>query len=595
MLRDALQLAQAGKLNAAEQRLLAVLDAMPRQPDALQLLGMVARQRGDHYRAVDLFRKSLAAHPRQPHVLNNLGNSLLDRGEISEAAEVYREALQLLPAYSDARINLALSLTRLKEFGEVEACLAPLLDRASSNGRAWAVLAEMRGAIGDHPGAVEAYRLALQAAPDHLPWRHNLAVALRQTGRAHEALPILLECAASSPERAEIPYNLGHCLQDLGHFEDAAQAYRHAIKLAPTDAAIHESLSRMLWHQGRVAEHVVSYRKALEAHPDHPDLLEGLARRLTLAKEPEQAVELLETAVSRGVSGAGHLCLLGQALWSSRRAADAARAFDAALKAEPEHAPTLREYARILLILERYDDALSLIRRRLASDPNDQQMLALQAIVWRLKGDPKYEWLENPDFIRTCRLGPRNGNAEGFNSRLNRTLRALHSGQQAPLEQTLRGGTQTADDLFNSDNPEIAAVRAMIEEAVARYIAALPNDADHPFLCRKAAGFSFSGSWSAQLGTGGHHTNHIHPAGWISAVYYVALPASLEGDEGCLKFGETGLHLERHERILRTIRPEPGLLVLFPSYFYHGTVPFSAEAHRMTIAFDVVPTARLQY
>jgi hypothetical protein len=37
------------------------------------------------------------------------------------------------------------------------------------------------------------------------------------------------------------------------------------------------------------------------------------------------------------------------------------------------------------------------------------------------------------------------------------------------------------------------------------------------------------------------------------------------------------------------VAPQPGRLVLFPSMLWHGTVPFSARAERLTIAFDVVP------
>jgi hypothetical protein len=39
------------------------------------------------------------------------------------------------------------------------------------------------------------------------------------------------------------------------------------------------------------------------------------------------------------------------------------------------------------------------------------------------------------------------------------------------------------------------------------------------------------------------------------------------------------------------VRPEPGLLALFPAYLWHGTVPFSGDPDdtRLTIAFDVVP------
>jgi hypothetical protein len=33
----------------------------------------------------------------------------------------------------------------------------------------------------------------------------------------------------------------------------------------------------------------------------------------------------------------------------------------------------------------------------------------------------------------------------------------------------------------------------------------------------------------------------------------------------------------------------PGRLILFPSYMWHGTVPFRATAARTTIAFDAVP------
>ncbi|MHB1589075.1 MAG: putative 2OG-Fe(II) oxygenase [Metallibacterium scheffleri] len=37
------------------------------------------------------------------------------------------------------------------------------------------------------------------------------------------------------------------------------------------------------------------------------------------------------------------------------------------------------------------------------------------------------------------------------------------------------------------------------------------------------------------------------------------------------------------------MRPAPGLLLLFPSYMWHGTVPFSGTRTRLTIAFDVLP------
>ncbi|MCG6116245.1 MAG: 2OG-Fe(II) oxygenase family protein, partial [Mesorhizobium sp.] len=293
-----------------------------------------------------------------------------------------------------------------------------------------------------------------------------------------------------------------------------------------------------------------------------------------------------------GTGGADLRFRLGQALWSSGRPAEALAAYDAALAMDAAHAPSLRESARCQVIAGHLDGAAPRLTQLLARDPADQQALALQGLVWRLTGNQQAGWLMNPALIGTELLIPGGASIEAFNRRLDSALSALHTGRHHPLEQTLRGGTQTTDDLFTRDVAEVATVRQMIEQAVARYVAALPEDRDHPFCSRKAASFRFSGSWSVRLTSGGHHTNHIHPEGWISAVYYVAVPPVVaDGQSGWLKFGETGMHLGDREQIVRMVKPQPGLLVLFPSYFYHGTVPFSDVGHRTTIAFDVVPEA----
>src|SRR5690606_15878519 len=104
--------------------------------------------------------------------------------------------------------------------------------------------------------------------------------------------------------------------------------------------------------------------------------------------------------------------------------------------------------------------------------------------------------------------------------------------------------------------------------------------------------FRFSGSWSVRLRRDGFHLNHVHSEGWISSCYYVGLPTVIADEtrkEGWIKFGETGFDLGEREMIERMVRPEVGKLILFPSYLYHGTVPFVDESPRTTVAFDVVP------
>ena len=98
-----------------------------------------------------------------------------------------------------------------------------------------------------------------------------------------------------------------------------------------------------------------------------------------------------------------------------------------------------------------------------------------------------------------------------------------------------------------------------------------------------------------RLRGGGFHISHIHQEGWLSSALYVELPPEVESGPregvppGSLTFGvpdrELGLDLEPR----RIEIPEVGRLVLFPSYFWHGTMPFDSKQHRMTVAFDAAP------
>ncbi|HJW42691.1 MAG TPA: putative 2OG-Fe(II) oxygenase, partial [Rhizomicrobium sp.] len=129
-----------------------------------------------------------------------------------------------------------------------------------------------------------------------------------------------------------------------------------------------------------------------------------------------------------------------------------------------------------------------------------------------------------------------------------------------------------------------------IEQAVGTYVSRMSGDEAHPLSSRRRDGFRFTGSWSSRLRDRGFHTNHIHPRGWISSCYYVALPDAVEdGQQGWIKFGEPSFVTTLAQPIRRAVKPVVGRLVLFPSYMWHGTVPFASRENRTTIAFDAIP------
>jgi hypothetical protein len=132
---------------------------------------------------------------------------------------------------------------------------------------------------------------------------------------------------------------------------------------------------------------------------------------------------------------------------------------------------------------------------------------------------------------------------------------------------------------------------AAIDPLIRRHIAELGPGSD-PVRAPRSDSHAISGSWSIRLRAGGHHVDHIHPRGWLSSAFYVEVPDEAQASatkEGWLQFGRPSLRTAQPVEPAHYVQPIPGRLVMFPSYMWHGTVPFSFPRPRMTIAFDVLP------
>jgi uncharacterized protein (TIGR02466 family) len=90
----------------------------------------------------------------------------------------------------------------------------------------------------------------------------------------------------------------------------------------------------------------------------------------------------------------------------------------------------------------------------------------------------------------------------------------------------------------------------------------------------------------------------MHPVSWLSGVYYVGVPAGMaqaDPQAGWIEFGAPPEDLiTTSEPELHAVQPREGRLLLFPSWLYHRTWPFEAEAARISIAFDLVPKSALR-
>ena len=62
-----------------------------------------------------------------------------------------------------------------------------------------------------------------------------------------------------------------------------------------------------------------------------------------------------------------------------------------------------------------------------------------------------------------------------------------------------------------------------------------------------------------------------------------------QAGEGCIQIGEPPPRfVSERNKTQRLIRPIPGMALFFPSYFWHGVLPYEKEAIRHSMAFDVI-------
>ena len=600
-IRQVLAHLERNELFQAEDILSPLLADAPTDPQVLQLMGVVRRAQNRLDEAESLYRRSLAIDPAQAHVHHNLGNVLKAKGRFADAALSQREAIRLKPNYVEAHLNLALALS---EMGDHEAAVKSCRDalRIQPNYLfAKQTLAAELCAL-DRPK--EAERLVRQTLDlgvknerQAAALEHNLGIALKQQNRHDEALALFDAAYAKAPDMPAVDYNRGNTLQSLGRLEEAVESFRRALLRNPLDMAAHEELNQLLYRRGDDANFLRSYDDAALLYPEIGQLPLHKGNFLYLRGEFESARDAFDRARSLLPDSVTPHDGLALALARLGEFDAAVAEHEVALRMEPDNAHVWRNLAQTLLELGDAKKALHAAERAVAIEPQSQIALAIWGLALRVLEDPREQAMNDVEtLVRVYDVAPPEGFAsmDDFNRELNRYLDRLHVDRREHIDQTLRTGTQTPENLFGAGHDPVELLRARIDEAVADYIRRMPYDETHPLFRRRRNGFAYSASWSSRLYDCGFHTNHVHSKGWISSAYYVALPDAVENEqakEGWIKFGEPNLPFGVADAVRRAIRPRVGTLVLFPSYMWHGTVPFHSQDSRTAIAFDAVPVS----
>ncbi|MEO8375212.1 MAG: putative 2OG-Fe(II) oxygenase [Sphingomonas bacterium] len=368
--------------------------------------------------------------------------------------------------------------------------------------------------------------------------------ALRSISAAIEAQPHLPALRA---------FRAGMMMR-LGRPDDAIADFVAAMSQDSQGARYTTQIAMCHLRAGRPAAalEVCDYRV-----PDGPDPAWSLQRGralVRLARVPEGQAELTRALQAKDPG----FSALRSLLPTYGRTGDGGALLAFCDSLEPRHAETAgaRGYRAVALsLLGRTHDALDLVD--------------LDRCIVRVPFEPPGEF----------------GGIEAFNQILaDEVLATVPEG--APIDRHVDYLTTVRPD------PARTALMVFVRHAVEDYVGRIPErdlGKALPFVPEVAELTSGSVVLRGDSGQG----EHLHPTGYLSCVYHVAVPGpgTTGSDAGALRVGGCASQFAGHEPVwgTRTIMPEPGWLTLLPSHIFHTVLPTRSREPRITVPSDVRP------
>lgn len=237
-IRRAIDLLQSGRAKEAAKLAIAL---RKRHPDVAILADIAANAlaaTGNPDRAEEEFRAAIRLDPDYAEAHSNFGRFLIERGRSHEAIALLRHALKLAPGMGRALTHLGIALARENREAEAVDALNAALSLSDADREAHLELARLLAA-GGQPGQslIHLDRAATLGVPqtEIRPPRVTALVALE---RADEAVAMLKDAIAESPDNPDLLAQLAILHQSLGDFDTAHRTFAAALDLDPANGEI---------------------------------------------------------------------------------------------------------------------------------------------------------------------------------------------------------------------------------------------------------------------------------------------------------------------------------------------------------------------
>lgn len=236
LLQQAISHHQQGRLQLAEDTYAQVLQINPRQFDALHLIGLIAKQRGDHETALNFFAKAIQVDARQAKVHCNLGATLQELGKSKEALACYELAISLQADYAMAWNNRGNCLRYLGRYDEALESFTKAMELQIAYPEAYLNRAVCLQDMNEHEHALLDVEDALRLRPHYPAVQFARGFSLQQLRRYELALvayELAFDTSSSPQQQAAVICNQGMILAKLKRDEEALATFQRAIEIRP--------------------------------------------------------------------------------------------------------------------------------------------------------------------------------------------------------------------------------------------------------------------------------------------------------------------------------------------------------------------------
>lgn len=569
-----------------------LLSALPDDPDGLNLAADASFSLRDYAAAAGYFERLAAVELRDARTRFNLGVAYMQAGTPDEAARAFQAALDIDPAYPKGWFNLGVALESGRRIEQAAAAYERALAGDPGDAPSIANLAGVFTKMRAFNRALALFDTAVARWPDEPRVRLMHAQALRDIklyDRAEEACRVALKLA---PESADARAALGLTLALAGKHGDAVATLRRALELDPDRIAAKSILAASLVEIAEYAEALTLSDAILNAAPADRAMVQVKARALQGLGRDGEAIDILQGAFETAPDDVAIMAGYVEALKAAGRDARTDAVFETVIAARPRTPEPYYDIAKRCLEAGDAERAFRTVTEGVERFPGDTGSLAIQSVAATVTGRSDIARTLN-DFdglMGRVRIAPPSGweTISDFNAALAEHVENHPSVQFAPADHATQDGYHTGELMLEPMGP-IRGLEEAIRAAVDQYRRDHPVEPAHPFLHRVPDSFGLN-IWAIILQQAGHQVPHIHPGAWLSGVYYPKLPPVI-GDNsqaGWIEFGRPpGSYTGDVEPDVIMIRPEEGLMLLFPSYMYHRTIPFEGDGTRISIAFDV--------